>query len=643
MKKLYLAIIALAMMPLATYAQLEEFEDIEAVGKEGFFKNYVKGMFKGFSDFGDPFMMSGGVGLNMRSYSAFGADSRQDPFFYSLNANANIRIYKLNLPFSLMVSAKNTESAYPNIKELIRAFRNNVENKIENQKNRFVRFGVSPRFKWIKLHFGHRSMNFSQFTLANLNFLGAGMELTPGNLRISAMYGRLAKAEPIDLSLITPNIPVFERRGWGMKLGYGTNEEYIDLSLFKAEDDLSSIDIPEESPNQVAPEENLVIGINAQKTFLDNFNLKVEYATSAISPNAADASAPNKFPHPGFLFDAKQTTEYKNALESSLDFQAKIFTVGVAYKRIDPNYRSLGAYFFNNDIEDYTANLSFGLFQNAVNANLSGGVQKNNLDNSQASTLTRFIGTANIAYTLNSFNLGLNYTNNSSDIAYLLDPELDSLNVIIVTQDAGVNASYSFQDKGNNQHVLTATANAQMVTDEVEDPMASAASQMFVANLVYNYALSESQWKFSLKGNYNQNELAQMIMRRYGGGFGISKSFLEGKINTGLDFNYFLMKNENTDDQGNINGQFRMSFKINDTMNLNMNANLLSTRKGSGSTATSFSELTGTLGYQYNFSINPSQKKAEAEGSEGGVSNEEDGGKKRKGKRNRDEGGEGSK
>ncbi len=609
MKKRYAIFVLITILHGFAYTQdISDFEDLDKVTEKGFFKNYVSGLFKGFGDFGEPFVMNGGLGLNMRSYSAFGADARQDPFFYSLNANANIRIYKLNLPFSLMVSAKNTESAYPNIKELIRAFRNNVENKIENQKNRFVRFGTSPRFKWIKLHFGHRSMNFSQFTLANLNFLGAGMELTPGNLRIAAMYGQLAKAEPIDLSLTTPNIPVFERKGWGMKVGYGTNEEYLDLSVFKAQDDLNSIEIPDESPNPVSPEENLVIGINAQKTFFDNFNLKVEYASSAISPNAADANASNKFPHPGFLFDAKQTTEYKNALESSLDFQAKIFTVGMAYKRIDPNYRSLGAYYFNNDIEDITGNLSFGLLENAVNVNLSGGVQTNNLDNSQASTLTRFIGTANIGYTLNSFNLTLNYTNNSSDIAYLLDPELDSLNVIIVTQDAGLNASYSFQDASSNQHVLTGTLNAQMVTDEVVDPMSSAASQMLVGNLVYNYSLSESKWKFSLKANYNQNELAQMIMRRYGGGLGVTKGFLEGKINTGLDLNYFLMTNQNTDDQTNLNGQFRLSYKISDSQSLNMNWNLLSTKKGSGSSASSFSELTGTLGYQFNFGTKPKTK-----------------------------------
>jgi hypothetical protein len=51
--------------------------------------------------------------------------------------------------------------------------------------------------------------------MSNLIFLGAGTELTPGKLRIGAMVGQLAKAEPIDLSLVEPRLPKFQRKGWG--------------------------------------------------------------------------------------------------------------------------------------------------------------------------------------------------------------------------------------------------------------------------------------------------------------------------------------------------------------------------------------------------------------------------------------------
>jgi hypothetical protein len=84
--------------------------------KKAFSPTYVKGLFKDFTDFGKPFDYSGGLGINMRSYNALGTSPRQDPFLYTANANFNARVYKLNLPFSLTIAAKNTEHAYPDPK-----------------------------------------------------------------------------------------------------------------------------------------------------------------------------------------------------------------------------------------------------------------------------------------------------------------------------------------------------------------------------------------------------------------------------------------------------------------------------------------------------------------------------------------------
>jgi len=71
-------------VPFSAFAQLESLEDIEKTTKKGFFKTYFTDTFKSFTDFGDPFTMSGGVGLNMRSYDTKGGPLRQDPFFYGI-------------------------------------------------------------------------------------------------------------------------------------------------------------------------------------------------------------------------------------------------------------------------------------------------------------------------------------------------------------------------------------------------------------------------------------------------------------------------------------------------------------------------------------------------------------------------------
>ncbi|MBK9397495.1 MAG: hypothetical protein IPN55_09800 [Saprospiraceae bacterium] len=122
----------------------------------------------------------------------------------------------------------------------------------------------------------------------NINFFGAGVELTPDKLRFGAMYGRLTKAEPIDLSLATPNLPIYRRIGWGARLGYGDDLASADIEIFSAKDDLNSIDIPADYPKQTTAEGNVVIGVQLQKLFLEKIRVKLDYNVSAVSPNALD-------------------------------------------------------------------------------------------------------------------------------------------------------------------------------------------------------------------------------------------------------------------------------------------------------------------------------------------------------------------
>ena len=585
---------------------VEQAEDLDAVGKKGFFKDYIKGMFSGFTDFGEPFDVSGGLGINMRSYSALGISPRQDPFFYSVNANANVRIYKLNAPFSIMISAKNKDAAYPNPAEFIKAFKNNVA----AQKQRFVRFGTSPRYKWIKTHFGHRSMNFSQYSMSNLVFLGAGTELTPGKLRFSAMYGQLAKAVPVDLSLVQPNIPKFQRKGWGMKMGYGTPENFVEAIVFQAKDDPNSIFLSDTLPAQVSPQQNQVLGLVAQKMFFKKFKFKADIGASALSANSADAPATTQFPHLGFLFQGRQTTSYKMAFESSLDYQAKLYTLGLKFKRVDPDYKTLGAYFFNSDIEDWTINLSTSMLQGQLTLNGSGGVQHNNLDGKKPNRLTRGIGSFDLAYNKGSLSLTANYGNNSSNVAYLLNPQDPILNVIIVTNDVGFSATYSMQDSSKNQHVFNLTGNTQLVTDDVEDPTTSSLSKMYVANLVYTLALAAGKWSLSAKANYNQNSLSSQLINRYGAGFGIAKSLFDGKITTGLDYNYFYTITKNVGNNNNATAALRLNWNVSESNTIAMNWNYLQTQKTGGGVTDKFREVIGTLAYQYTFMRKPKKPAA---------------------------------
>jgi len=449
-------------------------------------------------------------------------------------------------------------------------------------------------------------MNFSKFTLANLNFFGVGTELTPGNIRVSAMYGRLAKAEPLDLSLNTPNIPIYERMGWGAKLGYGTEQHSIDFIVFGAEDDPNSISNLGDAPKQPNPEENLTLGINLQTLIFERFRFRAESGLSALTLNARDAQSESTS-FPSFLFTEKMSTQTNLAIDTRLDYEGEKFLAGVQFKRVDPNYRSLGAYFFNNDMIEYLGNLEFDLLNQKMNVGLSGGIQANNLDLSKPSTTQRFVYSASLSYALDAFSANANYSNNTTDIGYVLNQELDSLNAVVITQNAGVDLSYTIADENKNQHVITLGGNIQEVGDDIANPIESAKSKMMVAHLAYNFMLSESKWRFTTRANYNQNEIAQMLITRYGFGGGISKSLLEDKMNLGLDVNYFINSSDVNTNSTNLTSQFRFGYKIGKGLSVNLNLGVL--RTDSEQQTDPFSEMTGKLGIQYNFTVKPKKKK----------------------------------
>jgi len=585
------------------FSQLNSFENLEQFEKKGSFKNNLKGFFKDFTDFGEPFQFGGAIGLNMRSYNAEGGPLRQDPFFYAVNANINFRIYQIDIPFSMILTAKNSTHSYPSISDL----KQSLKDKLQDRKNGFARIGISPYYKWAKIHLGHRAMNFSKFTMSNLNFFGAGMELTPGKVRVSGMYGRLAKAEPIDLSLATPNLPVYRRIGWATKLGYGDDKASADLVIFGAKDDQNSLSLPAEYPKQVTPEANLAIGIQLQKLFFDIVRIKVDYTNSAVSPNALDADSEKKS-ITNFLMSRKNTTYFSNAFESSVAYEGKLLNAGVLFTRIDADYKTLGTYFFNRDIMDVQGFVNFGLLDGKVNTALKAGIQSNNLDNSKPTTTRRFIYDAQLGYAANDLSANFNYSNNTSRIGYVLNQQLDSLNAVIITQDIGLNVNYALPSGDLFKHAVSLTGNIQDVSDDIEKPEKISTSKIMMANLGYFVSLP-ADWAISLRANYSRNIVQSIELNRIGYGLGVRKSLFEKKLSLGLDGNIYHNKNQFDQKSRNIIGQFSLGYQLFKGMGLQIQWGLLNTTSDTG---TAFTESIGNLGLQYQFNYSPKKKTTES-------------------------------
>lgn len=542
----------------------------------------------------DPFSITGNIGVSFRSYKAWNIDNRQYPYTTTLTANAVIKSYAVTIPFNFVMHNLD-DSDRPFDKEYWDGF-------FTNQRNRLTRFGASPQYKWIKLHAGHRYMNLGQFTLANHNFLGAGIELSPNRWRIAAMVGRLAKAEPQSLSLNTFNVQQYTRVGWGFKFGYWeSNNDLIEISLFSAKDDPESLTYQPDTNFLVTPQENLAISLKAKKSLGKYFTFQFDVAKSALTRNVEDPIYEKGFAlYNSFLFHRKSSTSFDNAADLKLEYGKADVRAGISYRRIDPGYKSLGAYFFNDDLENITAYSTFNILKKKVNLRIEAGIQRNNLDKEQEASFRRIIGSANLTYRLNNWNFAANLSNFSSKVDYQLNPELDSLNAVIVSQEANVIVSKMIPGNGASFQSLNFVAGVQAVNDDVDNPQESIASDLYFVNASYSIA-TRASWQYSVTADYNTNYLYGLRLNRYGAGMQVGKGIKNNKYQVGLGVNYYL-QTSTEDLKNHLWSNFvRGTWQVTKLQTFNLQVNWLRNNRSDTGATNKFSELIGSISYNLRF------------------------------------------
>ena len=203
----------------------------------------------------DPVKASGSVGVRGVLYGSDGIANRRVPFSYTLTGGVNLDIYDLSLPFSFVYSEQERGISQP-----------------------FNQFGVSPHYKWLTAHVGFRNLTFSPYTLAGHQILGAGIEMNPGNFRFGFIAGRLQRSVEEDTSAAFV-VPAYERSALSGKIGYGTEENHIDLIMLKGKDDPASLSRPVIYAD-VRPAENLVAGVSGRLSPVDGLSLSGELALS---------------------------------------------------------------------------------------------------------------------------------------------------------------------------------------------------------------------------------------------------------------------------------------------------------------------------------------------------------------------------
>lgn len=471
------------------------------------------------------FGYSGGISATTTFYHVEGMPRRRDPFFWQLNANLNLNLLGIiNAPFSFTLSQ---------------------QNKSFSQPQPFNRFGISPTYKGITLHLGHRTLNFSDYTLAGNLFFGVGLEYKPKDhpLRVSALYGRFAK--PVDKYAEQGQVyaePTYRRMGYGVKVGFEGDDQHAALIFFRAADDVNSIVLEDSlvTGTTPTPEENLVVGIEGGFRFLDRFSFDAEYAYSLFS---RDRRIPELFidsytfiNNLGGLFTPNASSSFTNAFRSQLAYQGNRFQMNLGYRRVDPGYTTHGSSFLNNDLEDITVGLSVPVFSNRVTLNVNGGLQHNNLEKQNTSEVRRVIFSSSASISASEkLNINLNYSNFSTSTHQMLIRSnilSDTLEFYQVTRSAMATVNYLIGSE-NRQSTLFITGNFQDATDNQGN-----GSKFMSGNAGYAFKIGE-MWSANSSFSINNSEASGFINLTAGPVLGLNRSFFDNRVRS--NFSYSLL------------------------------------------------------------------------------------------------------
>jgi hypothetical protein len=468
--------------------------------------------------------LSGGLTANGSFYDATDMYGRQW-FTWQLGGNLNLSLYELiDIPVTLNLNNYGSQFSYPSLPN---------------------RFSLHPSYKWAKAHIGDVSMSFSPYTLSGHLFTGGGVELTPGKWNIMAMGGRLVRRVEYDPAL--PGVPPsYARWGAGGKVRYNGGRFFAGGSLFTAGDRAGEISFRADSLG-IFPKSNIASSVEAGVNILPNLKLSAEYALSAMVRDTRQQAIADPS---GQLLGRKADRSYYHAMKASIDYTFLSNTVGVGYERIDPQYETLGAYYFNNDYENVTLNYARPLFGGKASVALSGGVQRDDLDGTRQNTNTRLVGSANVAYSpTEKLNMALSastfqgYRNIKSQFDYINQTapyeNLDTLSFTQLSQNVDFNISWNFLRSERASHSMTFFASYQEAADRQGGYILPGNLSRFM-NGSANYTIDLTQINTSFNAGFNisnnYSNLANFLT--FGPMAAASMRLFDKKLTTGVSFSW---------------------------------------------------------------------------------------------------------
>lgn len=545
-------------------------QNLESISKKEYKKDLIK--------------FNGSLSLGTWFYNATGIQARKNPISWYVSGAPTVSFAGMSFPFSATISEQDRSFQQP-----------------------FNQFGVSPYYKWIKLHLGYRNMSFSEYTLAGATFLGAGIELNPKKFRIGAFYGRLRRAVDQDTTVEFTVLPSFKRMAWGAKIGYGTVNNYVDLSVLKSKDIMGSAKI--DSFAAIKPQDNFVVALKNQWRLFKALTFGGEGALSIITYNKwlgeikLDSSLGNdaaKFSAINNLITFNLSTKARFAGNGFINFQQEKYGIQFSSRYTQSEFISHGANYVQDDIFINTLSPSVVLFKGRVNVGTSVGIQQDNLDKTKQATTKRLVSSANVSFKpIKRSMVAVSYSNYGTTQSSGNIQLNDSVLMSIVNTTYGLSASYQFPTKNYTQ-AFSGNIQKSDVLDRNEFTKGFSQSSVLFTGVNYNLGVNK------IKANFSTG-LIYSLVNTYGGNIksnginlSVSKNFLKNAIRISTSFGYqeryFNNKKNGYIATNNTNFNYNYKKKHNFGLGFNITKNTSSVRS-----IRAFNEQRIRFNYGFNF------------------------------------------
>ena len=293
------------------------------------------------------------------------------------------------------------------------------------------------------------------------------------------------------------------------------------------------------------PGENLVVAVTLQQKIGKRLSFNGEYALSTFTKDKRlEAVETNEFGYENnfnWLVKTNTSTVVNAAFRGNLTYTVKVHSFGITYRRVGPEYQTMGSTYLNNDLEEVTGNLGTSILKRKLNFAGSLGFQRNNLSNNLFTTDKRIIGSANLTWMATKrivfSGIYSNYRASSDPSAINIQ---DTIRFVQVTANYGLMASYSISNEKLGHNVVLSN-NYQRANSISEGDLNTVdnGSEFFNSNLSYTLGFIQSEINLTAAINYNQFASPGTLNESFGPTLSISKPFYKKKLATMIGYTLF--------------------------------------------------------------------------------------------------------